>query len=484
MINVVHTKQGKSFKGLVAYLLEGEKGKENPDRVAWTATRNLATGRPRMAARVMAATAMDQARLKQEAGISNRGRKSRNHVLHYTLSPEPGLARRLTREEWMEAIDGSLAAIGEKSGQKGGRKGKKGRTAVRDQFASEHQVLIVAHKDTDEWHAHIVVNRVHPEHGVMLPSSDDFLKLSRWAEKFQRQHGDTVSAPDRKTNNEARDKGQKVYGKKRKPRDIYELEEHARANHPEALKLQAEQQKKDAALARESAQTRQRCKQEWKALEAAHRDKLQELEETTAKEINTACRAIQNEYAPRWRDLHQRQRIDVEAFERQEDTLLGQARNALVSLISLRGAVNVIWSQGARIEAFLKKQRREKLRLDREERRLKREAKARIQRQQRTKKIEIGLRYRLTREETILAHQMDKAAVRSAWKTRIADRKQAWREHHQRMAARPPEQSYGRQTTVADERTREILASHEKRMKRLADKKKERNDDERSGRER
>ena len=477
MINVVHTKQGKSFMGLVAYLLEGEKGAENPDRVAWTQTRNV-PNRPKLAARVMAATALDQARLKQNAGVPNRGRKSSNHVLHFTLSPAAELGRKLTHDEWSAAIDGALGALGEKAGQKGGRNGKRGRTAVRDQFASEHQVLVVAHKDTDEPHVHIVVNRVHPEHGVMLPSSDDFLKLSRWAQKFQHEHGDS-STPQREINNEARDKGQKVYADKRKARDVYELEQDARDNHPEALKVQKGQGNKDAALARQSAETRTRCRQEWKTLETTHRQRLRELEEATAKEINTETRAIQVAFAERWKELHHRQRSDVETFEKRENTLIGQASNALKQLASLKSPVNVLWSQGARAEAFRQKQRREKLGVDRAERKAKRETKARIQRHQRAKKVQIGLRYQLDRAETILRHQMEKAAIRSAWKTRVTDRTRAWEEHHQRMDRRPPEQSHGRQTTVADERTRELIKSHEKLLERRAAKD---NENERDGR--
>ena len=467
MINVVHTKQGKSFMGLVSYLLEGEKGNENPERVDWTQTRNLAvSSNPRLAARVMASTAMDQARLKQNAGISNVGRKSNNHVLHYTLSWQPGT--KPSREEMMEAVQGSLAVLGEKAGQKGGRKGKKGRVAARDQLASEHQVLVVAHNDSpkDVPHCHVVVNRVHPEHGVMLPSSNDFLRLSRWSEKFERDHGGLV-VDQRAVNNEARDKGQKVYGEKRKARDVYELEQHARDNHPEALKLQSEQRTKDAALARKSEQTRARCKQEWSALEATHRQRLADLSEATAKDINTENRTIQTAFSERWKDLHLRQKLDVDVFEEREGSLLGQAGNALKQLASLQGPVNVLWSQGARIEAFHKKQRREKLELDRAERKARREATARIRRQQDAKRTEIGLRYRLDREETILRHQMEKAAIRSAWKTRVTDRQRAWEGHQQRMDKRPPEQSNGRQTTVADERTKRSVLSAEQHMERM-----------------
>ena len=134
----------------------------------------------------MAAVALDQGRLKTEAGIKNTGRKSKNHVLHYTLSWAED--QQPSREEMMRAVNGSLGVLGEKAGKKGGRKGKAGREAVRDQFATEHQVLVVAHEDTDEPHVHVVVNRVHPEHGVMLPTSQDFKRLSRWAEKYEREN--------------------------------------------------------------------------------------------------------------------------------------------------------------------------------------------------------------------------------------------------------------------------------------------------------
>lgn len=474
MIDVIHTKQGKSFLGLVAYLMEGEKGKENPDRVAWTQTMNLATSRPGLAARVMAATAMDQARLKQNAGVPNTGRRSSNHVLHYTLSWHEGAQP--TREEMMKAVQGSLAVLGESAGQKGGRKGKKGRVAVRDQFATEHQVLVVAHSDTlpEKPHCHVVVNRVHPKHGVMLPSSDDFLKLSRWAEKFERDHNNGRPILDQRAlNNEARDKGQKVYGEKRKSRDTYELEQHARDNHPEALKLQEEQRTKDARLARKSAETRARCRQEWKAREEAHRQRLHALEEDTAKAINTEARTIQVAFAERRKDLHLRQRLEVEAFEKKETGLLGQVSNALKQLVSLSGPVNVLWSQGARIEALQKAQRRRKLELEREERKAKREAKARILKQAQTTKVEIGQRYRIEREETILRHQMEKATLRASWKTRVAEREQAWEQHHQRMAQQPPERSYGRQTTAIDVRTRETIEAAQRLLQQRREELKE-----------
>lgn len=66
--------KGTSFKGAAAYYLH-DKGASTDERVAWTATLNLATNNPEMAWRIMAATAKDQTRLKEQAGIKATGRK-------------------------------------------------------------------------------------------------------------------------------------------------------------------------------------------------------------------------------------------------------------------------------------------------------------------------------------------------------------------------------------------------------------------------
>ena len=84
MISKIHAK-GSSFKGAAAYLLHDKGRVDSDDRVAWIETRNLATDDREIAWRIMAATAMDQARLKEEAGIKKTGRKSDKHVLHVSM---------------------------------------------------------------------------------------------------------------------------------------------------------------------------------------------------------------------------------------------------------------------------------------------------------------------------------------------------------------------------------------------------------------
>lgn len=66
--------RGRSFKGAASYLLHDKGYVPTAERVAWTDTRNLAIEDPHQAWRIMAATALDQDRLKEKAGIKATGR--------------------------------------------------------------------------------------------------------------------------------------------------------------------------------------------------------------------------------------------------------------------------------------------------------------------------------------------------------------------------------------------------------------------------
>ena len=92
MVPKLHSK-GSSFKGAAQYLLHDKDRAQTSERVAWTETRNLAVDDPDLAWRIMAATAMDQARLKAEARVRNSGRKSDKHVLHFGTRSSPRPAR-------------------------------------------------------------------------------------------------------------------------------------------------------------------------------------------------------------------------------------------------------------------------------------------------------------------------------------------------------------------------------------------------------
>ena len=158
--------RGASFKGAAAYLLH-DKNAATAERVDWTHTRNLASPDPDTAWRVMAATALDADRLKALAGVKNTGRKSDKAVLHLVLSWHPDEAQGLDPAQMLAAAESALAALG----------------------AEDRQALIIAHNDNSHPHLHILCNRVSPEDGRMLPSSKEKLKLSRWAEAYEKARG-------------------------------------------------------------------------------------------------------------------------------------------------------------------------------------------------------------------------------------------------------------------------------------------------------
>jgi len=152
MIPRLHNK-GKSFKGAALYLLHDKDYSSSDERVSWTHSINLATQNPDLAWRVMAATAYDQNRLKQEAGIKNTGRKSKDSILHLTLSWHP--EENPSKEEMIHATTSALRALG----------------------ASDHQALVICHTDEPQSHVHVVVNRISTLDGRMLPSNYEKEKL-------------------------------------------------------------------------------------------------------------------------------------------------------------------------------------------------------------------------------------------------------------------------------------------------------------------
>ena len=114
----------RSFKSLGHYLVAG-RGGEEPNRVAWSTARNLPTDDPQLAAKIMRATATQNVRVDQP-------------VYHLALSFDP---RDLVDRQQMERVaDRVLIELG----------------------LREYQSLIVAHRDRQHSHLHILINRIHP----------------------------------------------------------------------------------------------------------------------------------------------------------------------------------------------------------------------------------------------------------------------------------------------------------------------------------
>lgn len=456
MVPKLH-KKGKSFRGAADYLLH-DKGASTSNRVAWTETYNLATESPEAAWRVMAATALDQNRLKAEAGIKSTGRKSKDHVLHVTLSWHPDEAESLTREEMMRAADGALRAL----------------------KAQEHQALCVHHDDEPQPHVHLLINRVSPTDGRLLSSSKEKLALSRWAEAYERERGE-ILCEERVLNNAARDRGQFTRSAKEKPRHIYELEA-TNDNRPGADRIREAERARDLEVRRREIAQEARHRTEWRDLEEEHRrQKAKILEDSKHQETIARDRAADS-FRDAWRELHHEQEADRAAFTEREGSLAGRAANALKSVdwrellktgrrgSAIMDAFGLLASGGRRTEALRRAQQRQTLELEKAQR----EAEQRAAEDVRTRRTAAMQRLRdlltVRRAELEIKQKMEQAAIRAAWQERRKQRREAWARFEREAPPAPQLGRRGEQVTKPDKAIRSAAEKHMERMRKAAKK--------------
>ena len=166
---------GRSFGGVADYCLHDPRmpgeahHPESAERVEWTETRNLATEHGDRAARIMSATAEAAPELKRLAGGAATGRKLEKPVCHYSLNWAKD--EKPDRQEMRRAAAESLKALG----------------------MERRQALIVSHRDGQP-HVHVIANRVDPESGKAAGLSRSKLKLSKWAEGYEREQGEAIPA--------------------------------------------------------------------------------------------------------------------------------------------------------------------------------------------------------------------------------------------------------------------------------------------------
>lgn len=305
MVPKIHAK-GSSFKGAAAYLLHDKDRADTSERVAWTEARNLAVDDPDMGWRIMAATALDQNRLKAEAGVKSTGRKSSKHVLHISLAWHPDQAPEPA--EMAAAADQAMAAIG----------------------AKDHQALFIAHSDEEHAHVHLLINRVSPEDGRLLPSSNDRLKLSKWAEGYEREGGQ-IYCEDRVVNNALRAQGAYVKGAKDIARHIFEAAPPANDNDRDQA-VRAAERAKDHALSLRGRNMAAMQARAWEQLEAAHTVRKDALARQLERETAKAKAAVLEEFRPTWRKLHREQEAERRTFASLEESLFGRASNIVRTL--------------------------------------------------------------------------------------------------------------------------------------------------------
>jgi len=450
---------GHGFKGLHNYCSHDQGSANTSERVDWIEMRNLATNDPSQAWKIMAATAQSQEQLKKEAGV-RAGRKSQHgSVMHVVISfdkDEPS-----DRETISAAADDLLSKLGADPAKMRG----KSKPAVK-QFADEHQVAMYAHTDTDNHHVHLMINRVHPDTGRNLPTSNDQLKASDWALEFSKRHGTDHKTPAREENKEARSKGEYVKAQRRPSRNIYDLEQRAlkaAANDNEYAQSKILQMREaDAKLAARgrALATQQR---EDKAQFVAEL-RLKKIEQAKALQVksNKAKADVREAYRQRWRTLNKQQEAEKKTFDALEKTLFGRAGNIVktVKLSSsmlkndengiLKRSFKILSNAGTRQEYFEKSQNRVKADLAREQKSELAQKLQEVKKRQADDETKIKQFYADKHSQLSQDHAKQNQAFRYEWKGRIEQREAALKDmqgaaklktDYAEAAARPKEPS-------------------------------------------
>ena len=231
------------------------------------------------------------------SGGARGGRKLARPVLHYSLS----WAQDETpdKREMSRAVDRSLEALG----------------------LEGHEALIVAHEDTQHPHVHVIANRVDPETGKAATLGNSKLRLSRWAEGYEREQG-RIRCERRVENNERRRAGQEVH------RPIWDRPRHWARVRREGMQ---------PGRARRTRKPRR----EDQVDVAAWRHGEAEAWETVADGRQSSFRHLETRARKEWAELHKRQEEMRQTLDRESRTVLGRLRIWRLgrSLRELTGAI-------------------------------------------------------------------------------------------------------------------------------------------------
>ena len=417
------TKTGSSFRGAMLYYLhdkreEGEQVRLTGDRVAWTSTRNLMSDDPEAAVAIMRATASDADRLKADAGIKSTGRKSDKVVYAYSLAWHPDEKEGLTRTEMERAADESLRVIG----------------------ADHLQSVIVCHNDEPQPHVHVIVNRVSPEDGRMHVYSNDRLKLSQWAEAYERERG-KIWCEERVENNARRQKdGEYIRSNSPTPRSLNADCEDVRnnANDNEAAKFREAAKVRIAELSAFGRLQASRHKNEWALLSQRYQERKKLIGEKYRGKDNAFKKAeadIKTQFKPAWAALFKMQRAEMKGFEAREKRLLGKVENMIASAKVSKSldleqkrsrmaiAFNLIVSARARRAALEAAHTRQKRDLGAQQRRQVETAHEGIREQRRSEYFEHRKTYNSDRALLIDRQDSEKASLKRRWQSLHAERR-------------------------------------------------------------
>ena len=162
---------GKGVTGLSSYVLGEGRGAGNDNlapgeetRVAWIGGQNFgfainSRDRAQLATRIMEFDALNQA---------SRTKRCEKDAMHLTLAWRVGEAPE--QAEMEQAARSALKAIGMENAK----------------------AIWASHRDEQHAHLHIVASKIDPDTGRAYNLKSDYLKLSKWALQYERDHGGIV----------------------------------------------------------------------------------------------------------------------------------------------------------------------------------------------------------------------------------------------------------------------------------------------------
>jgi len=184
---ITRCKIGKGITGAVRYILGEGRDPDSgelhfladgePTRVDWCGGLNFgfevdSRDDADLARRMMEFDAQNQ---------SSRTRRCEMDCVHLALCWRPG--EQPTREQMTATAQSALTAMG----------------------MGNARALFAAHNDEGYAHLHIVASKINPDTGRAYDLKGNYLKLSRWAEAYEREHSGGIVCTRREEANQLRD---------------------------------------------------------------------------------------------------------------------------------------------------------------------------------------------------------------------------------------------------------------------------------------
>ena len=261
-------KAKNDFAAVGGYVLHDKQGRQTAYRVGFTTTLNMEAQHPWDAIGQMTAS-YDRYREKE---AHKRGRKLTKPVFVYSLAWAPD--QNPSQADMMDAARTSLKAL----------------------RLEGLQTLIIQHTDEPQPHIHVMVNRIELDGSRARNIAYDQLRLSRWAEQYERDHGG-IRCEQRVTNNDIRRQGIMV-------KDTISLTRAEYTARERAQKAAVENWRKEQDAFLKESQRYQR-----EGLWQRHVQERNGLEAATHARVAADREASKAKFQPQWRALYRQQDI-------------------------------------------------------------------------------------------------------------------------------------------------------------------------------